>query len=431
MTNAEDKIVQGRELMSLGRYEAAKEAFSDAVAMDRRNCEAYINLGNSCLALNQVDEGIAAFKKALMLEENNTEVLYSLGCAYFVAGDVVNSIKQFNRVEELGDATVEMYEIMTVMYAQSDDASMAIRCVNRAIQLAPLNVTLRVDKAQIYVALGRYREAIAVLHEIQELMPDDLEGYTVEVEVLLETEDYDAAIQAVDRALDRFPEDAKLYLLKARVLNTVGRYEEALEASRRALEGNPGESQIKSDVAIQVGIALAGMGKMDDSIRTIESAVGDAHSIDEAYFLVLNEALALQSYAKAEEYANKLLEIEDLEPRYYAEAIFARPFAMEKLGRVEEAKELYREAAVELRRTTIANPGLVEAYGYRVLCYKALGEYEEALELADHIIALDETVAASYAMKRDVLLAMGDVQGAQTLRAKILTLDPDFDFGEE
>ena len=111
--------------------------------------------------------------------------------------------------------------------------------------------------------------------------------------------------------------------------------------------------------------------------------------------------------------------------------MFTQPFALDKLGRTDEAMPLYREAVSELRRTTISNPGLFEVYGFRVMCHKALREFDKAIELADHIISLDENDAAAYALKRDVLIAMGDEAGATALRMKVLSLDPNFDFGEE
>ena len=428
-----DKISQGVELMALERYEAAKAVFEEVINADRRNLDAYLHLGNAYMNLDEVDNGIAQFKKALVIDENSTNALYSLGCAYFLKGDYANSMKHFNRVEALGVATVEMYMIMMTMFVDSDDPAMAIRSVNRAIQLSPLNSSLRVEKAQIYVALGHYQEAVATVHELQEILPDEAEGYAVEIEVQLEAENYDAAIEAADRALDRFPNDPTLHLLKARVLNTVGRYEEALEASRLALVGNPGESDVKAEVAFQAGVALGGMGRFEDSIRTIENSIGEGREASEAYYLIMTEATGLGIYDKAAEYADKLLAlgVDEMEPRVRAAAIFTKPFAYDKLGRVEEAQALFKEAATALRRITIANPGLFEVYSYRVMAHRELREYDEAIDLADHLISLDENDAAAYALKRTVLLAKGDEAGANEMRAKTLAIDPDFEFGEE
>ena len=426
-----DKINQGIELMALERYEAAKHVFEEVVAADRRNLDAYLHLGNACISLGLIDEGIAQFKKALLVDEGSVDALYSLGCAYFLKEDKVNAIRYFNRVEELGAATVEMYAIMMVLFVDADDPEMAIRYANRAIQLDPLNASLRVDKAQIYLAVGRYGDAASTLRELQELLPDELEGYAVEVEVQLEAQDYDAAIAALNRALDRFPEDPRILVLKARTMNVIGRYEEALAVCDAVQESRYFNEDVQAETALQRGIALGGLDRMDESIAAIESTIGMGENPDQALFLIMNEALALQAYDKALEYADKLLAIEDVEPRVHASAVFAKPFALDKLGRAAEAQELYREAVSELRRTTISNPGLFEVYGYRVMCHKALGEYDKALEIADHIISLDEDDAAAYALKRDVLLAKGDESGAEAMRAKVLSLDPDFVFGEE
>lgn len=428
-----DKITQGVELMALERYEAAKAVFEEVIAADRRNLEAYLHLGNAYVNMDDYDNGIAQFKKALLLDANSTDALYSLGCAYFLKNDYANAMRNFNRVEELGTATVEMYMIMMSMFIDSDDPAMAIRCINRAIQLSPLNSSLRVEKAEIYLALGRYREAVATVRELQEILPDEAEGYGTEVLIQLEAEDYDAAIEAADRAIARFPEDPQLHLYKARVLNTIGRYEEALESIKDAEAIESDTPEVKAEIAFQKGLAFGALGHLDESIEVMEASVGEGRNEAEALFIIMTEATGLANYEKAAEYADKLLELDEteVEPRVRAAAFFTKPFAYDKLDKAEEAQKYYKEAASELRRITIVHPGLFEVYAYRVMTHKGLGDFDEAIDLVDHLISLDENDVAAYALKRDVLLAKGDEAGAAAMRAKVLTIDPDFDFGEE
>lgn len=427
----QDLMARGIELMAVQNYEAARDVFASVVAQDSHNVEGHINLGNAYACLEQMDEAIDSFQRVLILDNQNVDALYSLGCAYFVTGDYASAVANFNKVEQLGAATVEMYGILMAIFTDAEDVAQALRCANKAIRLAPLNGSLRVQKAQLYIASGHLDEAIITLHELQEILPDDAEGYGAEAEVQIEAGRYEDALKALDKALERFPEDASLYSLKARALNTMGRYAEALDVAILGQGLGDERARVVSELAIQKGVALGGLERVDESLQAFESSIGsDGEERAEAYFMMLNECLVLKSFDKAIHYADALRNMEDVEPRMVACAIFSKPFALEQQGRTEEAHELYLEAAGELRRITIVHPGLFEVHGYRALCHKALGEYDEALRLADHIISLDETDAAAYAMKRDILLAMGDEEEAEKMKKKVISLNPSFEFGE-
>lgn len=427
----QDKIRQGIDLMSLQKYAEAEELFSSLAEQDPRNVEVYINLANAQIDQEKVDEGIATLKRALLVDENNAEVLYDLGCAYFLKVDYAHALRYFNLVERQGEATVDMYSIEAAIFVDSDDYNMAIRSINRAIELEPLNAQLRLDKAQVYEEQGRVQEAVATLHELEELLPDEGSTYAYEARLLTDAERYDDALQALQRAQERFPEDPTIFLLKARALNDAGRYEEALSEAMRGEElvRLPGDEQTSNDLKVQTGIALGGMGRVEESLAVMDRAAREGGGTG-TYFLALNECLALRRYERVVEYADRILAQEDVEPRVLAAAIYYKPFALEKLGRMEEARPLYEEAVGQLRRITIGRPALYEVYAYRTMTYRSLGRHDDALELADYLVSLDDTAAASQALRYEVLKAKGDMAEAAKARARVLSLDPQFKFGE-
>lgn len=429
---SQELITQGAELMAAQKYAEAKDVFGAAVQADRRDVEACLNLGNACVSNGDIDEGIAAFKRALVIDKESTDAHFSLGCAYFLKNDYGNAMRHFNKVEAQGGATVEMYQIEMAMFADSDDLSMAIRSANRAIQLDPLNVGLRVSKVELYLGAQKIPEAVAAAHEIQEILPDESAGYAVEAEVLLNADEEDGALAALDKAIARFPEDPSLLTIKARTLNNLGRYTEALACCKKASTLNPESESTKNDLALQEGIALGALGKLDESITRLEQCAESDQNALNAYFTILNECMVLKDFARAEFYAQKILDMDDDVPeRVRANAYFCLARAVQQQGRADEAKERYEDAARELRRINILNPGLYEVYGYRVYAHIALEEYEDALELSEHLINIDGGSAATFALKYEVVKAMGNETEAAALKARVLELEPNYTFGDE
>lgn len=429
--DVQDLIQQGVELMAAERFEAAKELFERVLEMDKKNYDAYVHLGNACVNLEMLPNGIAAFKKAELLCPDSTEVLYSLGCAFFLEGDYLEAIKKFNQCEEKGFRSVEMYGVMEIIFLDSKDYVQALRCANRAIRLEPLNPQPYLDKAQLYLLQDKPKEAIGCLRDIEELLPDAAEPYLLESQIFLRLEEHEQALEAVDRAVARFPCDPSMLLAKARTLNSMERYKEAGTLLKTARELALGDTALLRDIAVQESVSYAGMQDIGASIASLEGVVADTTSDrvdEEALFLLANECYAMKQYEKAEKYAKQLADAPDADPRFRAAGIFWSASSLKELGRSEEAAQSFRAAVGTLRQINIGNPGLLEVYLYRAMSHKELGEYEKALDLVDHIINLTPDDAVGYAFKADILAAKGDEKKAEELRAKALSLDPNFEF---
>lgn len=425
----QDRIQQGIELMAAERYEDAAAAFEGALDLDRGSYEANFNLGNARVNLGQIDRGIDCFRKALLARPDSGEARYSLACAQFLAGRNVEAVKEFNRCEEAGFAPVEMYQILETIFADANDPVQAIRCANKAIALEPLNPSHYIDKAQLYLLRDQTHEAIACLREVEDLLPDVAEPYIVESQIYLGSGETDAALASVDRALAHFPEDPGLQLAKGRVLNEAGRFSDAVETLARARELVGDDEARLHPILIQQAVALAGAEDLDGSVAALERAVASGDASDEAMFMLITECAALKRFDEVGRQADRVISGEvDADARTRAVAIYWKAASLSELGHEDEARAAFKEAVGALRRITIAHPGLIEVYAYRLLCHKELGEFDKALELADHIIRLAPDDATGYAFKYEVLAAAGRDDEAAQMRARALELKPDFTF---
>lgn len=424
-----DLIERGVEAMGLQQYEAALVQFQKALSLDSHDVAVYLHIGNAYMNMDEPEKAMDSFRRALLIDENSVEALYAMGCAYFIIDDPVNAIRYFNRVEERGGATTDMYVIESSIFIDAEDYNMAIRALNRALQIEPLNADLMLGKAEIYAIMGRIDDAVSALRNLQEILPDEIAGYVSEARLLIDADRGDDAMAALVHAEERFPTDAGIRALKAKALNTMARYDEALHEAEQALVVDGLGDKVRSELQLQLSIAYAGVGRVEEASLVLEESAKEGNAA-ESYYMLMNESIMLQNYAKALECSNRLLELGDVPPRISASACFNKAFAMEKVEGVDAAREAYADAALRLRRITIVNPGLYEVYAYRVMAHRSLGEFDKALDLADYLISLDVTAPASYALKSDVLREQGNYDESDKLRAKVLTLDPNFIFGE-
>lgn len=422
--SVQDKIQQGIELMAAQRYEAAKDLFEEVLREDRGNYEAHFNLGNAQANLGEFEESAEDFKRALLARPDATEAMYSLACVYFLEGRYVDSVREFNRCEENGLTSVEMYQILETIFVDTKDYVQAIRYANKAIQLEPLNARHYIDKANLYLLREQPKEALACLREVEDLLPDAAEPYLTEAQILAQTGESDRALETMERALSRFPGDASLLVAKSRLLNGMGRSSEALEVTRRARELAGDMPEFVRTIDVQEAVALAALNDLDGSIAALERAVEADASSDQAMFMLITECAAAKRFDDVERHCDRVISGDlDVDDHTKAAAVFWKAAALKELGRAEDAGAAFREAVGVLRRMTIARPGLVEVYAYRIMCHKELGEFDKAADLADHIIELSPEDAVGYAFKADVMAAKGDKAQAEALRSKARSLN--------
>lgn len=428
MTEAFREILQrGIELMAAAKFEAARALFSKALEIDNKNVEAYLHLGNACVNLEDYAAGIDAFKKAQILTPDSFEILYSLGCAQFLNGNNVEAVRLFNQIEKNGDETVEMYEIMQAIFVEEDDLVQAVRCANRAIKLNPFDPVNYVNKAQLYVAQDKPREALATLRESEELMPDSGDVYMVEVQILMELGDTDQALEITNRALARFPNDAHMMLLKCRVLNELARYRECMTLLDEVKAHAPNDALFRRDMTMVESVARVGLEDVEGSMGVIEEIVKDEAIDEDLLFLLGNECYAVRNWEKLADTSERLIAIPDVQLRYKAAGIFWGAMATKGLEK-EGVQEAFEKALSSLRQINIMDAGLVEVYVYRALINAESGDFEDALALIDHVIALSPDTAPSYAIKSQILDMQGDKEAAASLREKVKELDPGFQF---
>ena len=184
------------------------------------------------------------------------------------------------------------------------------------------------------------------------------------------------AMACFARALALKPDFAEAHYNQGIVLTKENKLDDAAARYARALALNPGYYEAHYNL----GNILKRQGRIDDAVMRYQQALAlrpdfaEAHNGLGAAFSVRGEAMAAMAHLE------RALAIKP----YLADAHYNLGNALQVFGRWDEARAAYRRALIH-------KPHLLEAIGALIALLLAEGNGAEALDVARHALAADET----------------------------------------
>lgn len=417
-----DHISQGISLMAAGNFQAAKTEFQAAIDIDVNNARAYTHLGNACTNLMEFDEALEAFKKVLIIEPNSADTFFSIASVYLLKNDKLRAVEYYNKAEQAGFDRPELYQILASIFYDSNDTAQALRNITKAIALAPLEGELRMLKVRIYLADNRFEEALEVLEDMQKILPDAFEAYDLQVQIYMGQGKLQKALEVAQLGCDRFPDDVMLALTKLKVLVAMGEDGKALKllADMKRMENY---DLLMKEAVMQEALIYLRKANVDVAMKLLTEANDKLGGDPDILYVLMDLYAKLDRHEKTIEAAQTLIAMEPNDYYLYTAKYFVG-HCNEQMGKVGEAKTIYRKLTSELRKATIANPAFYEGYIYRLLCHTRLGEYEKALSLAEYIENLHPDRADGHSFRYHIYKTMGDMEKAEAEKKLALAIDP-------
>ena len=124
---------QGDSLLQSGKYEEAKKAFAEAIALNPNYVEAYDSLGKVLMLQLKYDEAAKEFAKAINLSPDDYTAYFNQGVAFFHLGKYNEVIHNFNEVIRLYPKNHAAYNIRGIAYFEQGKLDEAIRDYSKAI----------------------------------------------------------------------------------------------------------------------------------------------------------------------------------------------------------------------------------------------------------------------------------------------------------
>ena len=417
---AQEYNQQGLVLYARDKYDEAKTYFEKAIAEDPRFIDSYINMAQIFIVTDAFDDAKKWLNKALLLDKKCAVAYFHLGNIELLLNNTVEARTHYTKAVSLGYDNIQIYINLALDAEERDDVETALSYYNRVIASDKFNAIAKVRKAQLLVALKRYPEALKVCDSLIELNPDVFEGYHYKFAILCDYKKYEEADAVLNRAITLFPEDDALLYDKARLCHAQGKLEDALEIIDNKLTLN--EENRTSLIAFKAEILLA-LGRNDDALAILLEEYGLSKD-GEIVFLINSIYIAKQNYEEVLHYSQEIIDNSEIDNYYYA-ALYYHAVALSKLGKKQEADAEYENAQKFFRAACSRNPGQLQLYFYRAMCYEELAQYEKALEMTDYLLNVDENLHEARLIRMKAYQGLGRNSDADHERSILESKKPE------
>ncbi|WP_428909699.1 tetratricopeptide repeat protein [Niallia sp. Krafla_26] len=424
---ARDLNQQGALLLKAGNLPAAQEKFDKAIEIDPMLVDSYKNYGDLHMAAKQYKEAKNLYKKALLIEKSG-ELYFLYGNACFMNDEVHEGLEYYNLAISAGYDGDEMLFFMGMAYEHLNDDRMALRYFQKACIKNPSRPDYLVKKITTLVRLDMLDSAEESVDELLKNSPELYDGYHLKTQLLLHKGQLQEAVEFAKSASDRFPDDADLMYDYVKSVALNGQFDLAIKLLTTARQMKYFEDAKRGFIMLEAQIS-AENNDIERAIaccqECIELEEPDAFE-GEARFMLMNMYLAKKKYDQALEIASAIIS-NDGEDSYYYAALYYKPFCLRQLGKLDEAKPLYREAISLYRLATLENPAAIDIYLYRAMCLKDSEEYEKALDMLDFISGISDEIAEVYTLRADIYRTLGKASQAKEELQKAYKLKPDLE----
>jgi tetratricopeptide (TPR) repeat protein len=323
-----DHIKSGREQFSAGDYEGAVEAFSAALADERRHdpkradsvaAQVFFQRGEAYLALGFPDTAIEDFTDVIRLAPNDGPAFDRRAAAHLQLGDQYKAIRDATTAIRLDPDAAAAYRTRGIAYVDGGQYDRAVADLNQAIDVdATLADELRPVVAQAYLQWSRRldddgaevlaAEKLALARQLDPSIPTaPADVVVVEVDPVDEPVEVTVAKPVIDdEAVERY--EAGVQRVKE------GRRDEALMAFTEAIA----QDGDYADAYVARGKTLLSMGFPDSALEDFTTAIRRGRASAEAHRLEARAFLELKRPYRATVAATDALQFDPSDAEAYA-----------------------------------------------------------------------------------------------------------------
>lgn len=398
--NATTKWLQGKQAFLSGNYSQAISIWTEESVVKYNVSDAgyYYWLANAYARTGANDKAIETARKGLGLSPQDPNLV---GNMQWVLGQAYEGLKQY-------------------------DAALAAAKAAIAIQPQdPANYKLLAD---IYTNMERYDDAITAAKRMVEMQPSPA-GYSAMALCYFRKGDLDSALDNVNKGLALAPQDANLLMGQGRIYFDKFLFDQAASSYAKALEAKD------EDARSWIALCKYYQGRYDDALAQANAGTASAEQGRVGLSLKLNESNAIvvasvEPKGPADEAG---IQPDDWIAEIDGAKTYKGAFHIIPLMTIEEAVAKLRGVpgtSVELKlwrpsgkvlpfkrtvvRKVIVPPSSAFDYAIQSLAFRAKGDSDKALSIAEKAVGLDSSSEWAQAALGFALLDKGRYDEAIT-----------------
>ena len=168
LKNAESHKILGRNLMIIGRFDAAQIEFEQAIRYQPHSAESHYNLGNLFSIQDNWEPARKAFEDALRIDPSYLEALDGLGFALEALGDDTGAVAKYQEAIRLNEARggqfASAHVNLSAYFNRTGDPAKALEYARKAIELDPESDRAWFQRAKADEREGRLNDAVSALN---------------------------------------------------------------------------------------------------------------------------------------------------------------------------------------------------------------------------------------------------------------------------
>jgi tetratricopeptide (TPR) repeat protein len=166
--NAEAHKILGRDLMIIGRFDAARVEFEEGLRYKPDSAELHYNLGKLFSIQDNWEPARKEFEAALKADANYVEAIDALGFALEALGDDAGAVARYRQAIAINDGRKGTFAAshvnLSAYYNRTGDAEKALDHAKQAIALDPKSDRAWFQRARAEERQGRLEDAVAALN---------------------------------------------------------------------------------------------------------------------------------------------------------------------------------------------------------------------------------------------------------------------------
>jgi tetratricopeptide (TPR) repeat protein len=174
---ADDFYIKGNEKTSNKDYRGAIADYSEAIKINPKYTNAYINRGAARSDLGDKEGAIADYNLALKLNPNDAEIYYNRGIAHYELGDREGAIADYNLALKVNPNYADAYNNRGLARSKLGKKQEAIADYSQAIKINPNLALAYYNRGVIRSDLGDKKSAIIDFSQAIKINPNYADAY--------------------------------------------------------------------------------------------------------------------------------------------------------------------------------------------------------------------------------------------------------------
>jgi len=256
-------------LSQRGELTEAIEAFTSALALDRKLHAAYYNRANCYLRLGRLDEALADIESSLLLNPNVVDAIAIRGQIATLRGKYDIAQADLDKALEMSPNSSAALTYRGNLWVAQADYERARADYDRAIQVNPAESRAYQGRGLVWLVQGKLDAALADCSQALASGANDSSAYSMRAQVWLAKEDHDRAIADFTSAVAQSPESGDPLRDRGLAYYLKGDLDHAIADLNEGIRLNPQDPVTYNNR----GAAYLKAGRYSESLADLEAAI--------------------------------------------------------------------------------------------------------------------------------------------------------------